>query len=324
MTGMVMIVTGASSGIGFEVAKYLAEGGNDVVMACRDPEKGQDAVRCIKSILPNSLVTFMQLDLASTTSIREFVRDFLRKKKKLSVLVNNAAVALNFSDLTRKTTSEGFELTMVTNYLGPFLLTNLLLDCMIQTSNVLGEGRIINVTCAAHNQEGGWGRGRVDFLHTKNFQLQDEGTYNGLQAYKNSKVCGLLFTYYLGELLQGTRVKINAIDPGTVPTTELLRHAGKLQQVYSLFCVDRVLRPCLSSSKKVHEAAMQIAELATSDKFEGRSGKFFRDGLAERSSIESYDSDLQKAVWRISCQLVNYRSNLVNDTLDDISLSSLK
>jgi len=56
----------------------------------------------------------------------------------------------------------------------------------------------------------------------------------------------------------------------------------------------------------------------------GRSGKFFRDGLAERSSIESYDSDLQKAVWRISCQLVNYRSNLVNDTLDDISLSSLK
>jgi len=61
MTGMVMIVTGASSGIGFEVAKYLAEGGNDVVMACRDPEKGQDAVRCIKSILPNSLVTFMQV-----------------------------------------------------------------------------------------------------------------------------------------------------------------------------------------------------------------------------------------------------------------------
>ena len=57
----------------------------------------------------------------------------------------------------------------------------------------------------------------VDFLHTKNFQLQDEGTYNGLQAYKNSKVCGLLFTYYLGELLQGTRVKINAIDPGTQP-----------------------------------------------------------------------------------------------------------
>jgi len=65
-----------------------------------------------------ALVSDLQLDLASTTSIREFVRDFLRKKKKLSVLVNNAAVALNFSDLTRKTTSEGFELTMVTNYLG--------------------------------------------------------------------------------------------------------------------------------------------------------------------------------------------------------------
>lgn len=56
----------------------------------------------------------------------------------------------------------------------------------------------------------------------------------------------------------------------------------------------------------------------------GRSGKFFRDGLEDRSSIESYDSDLQKAVWRISCQLVNFRSSLVNDTLDDISLSSMK
>ena len=60
--------------------------------------------------------------------------------------------------------------------------------------------------------------------------------------------------------------------PGTVPTTELLRHAGKLQQAYSLFCIDRILRPCVHSSKKVHEAAMQIAELATSDKYEGMFG----------------------------------------------------
>ena len=61
MTGMVMIVTGANSGIGFEVAKYLAEGGNDVVLACRDRDKGEDAVRRITAVLPNALATFMQV-----------------------------------------------------------------------------------------------------------------------------------------------------------------------------------------------------------------------------------------------------------------------
>jgi len=151
-----MIVTGANSGIGYEVARYLCEGGNDVILACRNQDKGEDAVRRIRNELPNSLVAYMQLDLSSTSSVRTFVKEFTHKKRKLNVLVNNAAVKPDNRDLTRRITCEGNEHTMSTNHLGPLLLTHLLLEYMRQTANVMGDGRIVNVSCSAHDHENSW------------------------------------------------------------------------------------------------------------------------------------------------------------------------
>lgn len=318
MTGRVIIVTGASSGVGFEVAKYLAEGGNDVVLACRSSEDGDIAVTRIKQLFPNSLVQYMQLDLASTNSIREFVKEFVRKKKKLSVLINNAAIALNPKDLTPRSTKDGYELTMATNYLGPFLLTNLLIDYLVLTGSMLGDSRIINVTCSVHDHENSCSTRHLAYLDTDNFQLEKPGTYSGLQAYKNSKLCNVLFTYYLAEKMRGKHVFVNAIDPGYVPVTGLQRHFPKAKQFLTVCCLHNMLR-CCKVTRTVRQAAIQIVNLATSEKYEGETGKFYRDGIEDRSSTESYDRDLQKTVWSISQKLIRCGSSEVDD-FDDVSL----
>lgn len=318
MTGRVMIVTGASSGLGFEVAKYLAEGGNDVVLACRNSEDGDEAVTRIKQLFPNSLVQLMQLDLSSTTSVREFVKEFTRKKKKLSVLINNAAIALNPKDLTPRSTKDGFELTMATNYFGPFLLTNLLIDYLVQTGSILGDSRIINVSCSVHDHENNCSTRHLDYLDADNLQLENAGTYNGLQAYKNSKLCNILFTYHLAEKMRGKHVFVNAVDPGYVPETGLQRHYPQANRFLAVCCLHNMLR-CCKITKTIRQAATQIVNLATSEKYEGETGKYYCDGIEDRSSPESYDRDLQKTVWTISQKLIRCRSSEVDD-FDDISL----
>jgi len=128
MSGKTIIVTGASSGIGFEVARVLCEGGNDVILACRSEERANRSVEKIKKQNPSALATYMHLDLASLESVRKFVDDFHAADKKLTVLVNNAGVFQNMKDTRRQFTKDNFELAMGTNHLGHFLLTTLLLD----------------------------------------------------------------------------------------------------------------------------------------------------------------------------------------------------
>jgi NAD(P)-dependent dehydrogenase (short-subunit alcohol dehydrogenase family) len=314
MTGRVIIVTGGNSGIGFEIAKYLAEGGNDVILACRNQDRGDEAVAKIKALHPNSLVQCMQVDLSSLASIQDFAKEFMKKKRKLNVLINNAAIALNSKDLTLKPTSDGLEITMATNHFGPFLLTNLLSDYLIQTARMMGEGRIINVTCAVHDHENNWSTRNLDFLDMENFQLEKPGTFNGLQAYKNSKLCNVLMSYYLAETLRNQNVMVNAVDPGMVPKTRLYRKASQVRRAFNICCLHHMLR-CVHLTRTVRQAALHIVDLAVSEKYDGETGKYYRDGVVERSSTESYDHDLQRAVWRTSCNLVHCVGN--DDTDED-------
>jgi len=154
------------------------------------------------------------VDLASTTSIRNFVAEFTKQKRHLSVLINNAAIGLNPKDLTRRTTKERFEVTMATNYLGHFLLTSLLLEYMIETASFLGDGRIISITCGGHNHKIQKSTKNLSNSDLDNFQPQKKGTCNGLQAYENSKLCSVLMTYTLAEKFKSTKVTVNTADPG--------------------------------------------------------------------------------------------------------------
>jgi len=154
MTGRVIMVTGASGGLGFAVANYLCEGGNDVILACRDETKANRAIDKIKAKNPNALATYMNLDLASMESVRKFVDDFHALEKPLHVLINNAGVAMSPKDPKRQYTADNFEMTMGTNHFGPFLLTNLLLEDLKKSSEGEdGDARVVFVTSSVHDPD---------------------------------------------------------------------------------------------------------------------------------------------------------------------------
>jgi len=304
MTGRVTIVTGANTGLGYEVSRYLAEGGNEVILACRSEERANRAIEKIKRLHPNALVSFMQLDLADAASIRQFVETFSASGKKLHVLVNNAGVMPSFKDSKRQFTKENFELTVGTNYLGHFLLTNLLLDELKKTGGEEnGDARIINITSSIHDPDSVKRKTRqlreLKPLDFENFFLFTAGSYNGLQAYKNSKTAAVMFTYELARRLDGTHVTANCVDPGFMPTTELMRSAGGVQKFVNRYILHGLLR-FTKTTRTVQQGATAVCALITDDKYKGVTGKYFKETTESKSSTESLDEEAQKKLWQLS------------------------
>ena len=177
-TGRTIVVTGANSGIGFEAAKSLAAAGAHVVLACRDPKRGQRAADELRSEHPAASTELAPLDLASLASVRDFAKRFSDRHQRLDVLVNNAGVMA----IPRRSTADGFEMQLGTNHLGHFALSGLLLPRILATAG----SRVVNVSSTAHKP------GRINFD-----DLQSEKRYSRWGAYGQSKLANLLFTYEL-------------------------------------------------------------------------------------------------------------------------------
>lgn len=300
MTGRVIIITGANSGIGFEAAKKLCEAGNDVILACRDEVKGKAAVENILKENPNALATYLQLDLADMASIRKFVEDFHALGKKLNVLVNNAGLFLKGDDRVRQFTKDNFELTMGTNHLGPFLLTHLLLEDLKKTGKETGDSRIVMVSSSLHDVNERMNRGS-SVLDLENFFLDKEGTYSGQQAYKNSKVAMVMSTYSLAQQLEGTGVSVTCMNPGFIPTTDLSRHASSVARFMLRYLMAPMFK-LAKISRTVDHGSKMIVDLSISEKYKGVSGKYFDDFEEKESSEESRDEDLQKRLYELSAR----------------------
>ncbi|XP_061186025.1 retinol dehydrogenase 13-like [Saccostrea echinata] len=308
MTGRVIIVTGANCGIGFEAAKKLCEAGNDVILACRSEENGKAAVEKILQENPNALATFLQLDLADLASIRKFVEDFHALGKKLNVLVNNAGIFLKMSDRVRKFTKDNFELTMGTNYLGPFLLTHLLLDDLKKTASENGDSRIVMVASTLHDINDRGNRGGVKPFDLENFFLEKDGTYNGHQAYKNSKLAMVMSTHSLARKLEGTGVSVNCMCPGFIPSTQLSRHASSASRFMLKYIMGPVFKVA-KISRTVDHGSKMIVELSVNEKYKDVSGKYFKDFEAAESSEESRNEEVQGQLYELSaryCHLEGY------------------
>ncbi|XP_074658872.1 uncharacterized protein LOC141911741 [Tubulanus polymorphus] len=298
MSGRVIIVTGASSGIGQKAAEYLCERGDNVILACRNAERGQATVDRIKKKNPEALAHFMELDLASVESIRKFVEAFHATGKKLHVLVNNAGMSLGFKSTKRETTTDGFEITFGTNHLGPFLLTNLLLDDLKQTAEETGDARVIMVASSAHDKATMGRRFRVVDMDMEDLHLVKPGAFTGVQAYKDSKASNIMFMRKLAKDLDGTNVSINAMCPGFIPSTGLGRNnpAG-IKVLMKLFSV---LRPVMKTIKTVEHGANMIYELADEEKFKGVTGKYLVDLEEGESSEETRDEEKIEKLWQMS------------------------
>jgi len=203
MTGKVAIVTGANSGIGFETVKALAEKGAEVVLACRNLEKANVAVKEIRSMVRKAKLEIIQLDLADLASVRKFAESFKSKYQSLDFLINNAGIMI--PPFTK--TEDGFEVQFGANHLGHFALTGLLMDIILATP----KARIVNVSSSAHRM----GTGTIDFDN-----LNAEKGYQPANAYTQSKLANLLFTLELNKRLDnvGSDVIASAAHPGWTVT----------------------------------------------------------------------------------------------------------
>ncbi|XP_017326227.1 dehydrogenase/reductase SDR family member on chromosome X [Ictalurus punctatus] len=280
--GKVAIVTGGTRGIGYEIVKRLLNLGMQVIIASRDQQQGLVAVERLRKESSEAQVDFELLDLASQSSVREFVRRFKERKLPLHVLINNAAVML----VPEEKTDDGFELHFSVNYLGHFLLTRLLLDTLAR-SGTEECSRVISICSSAHY---------VSDRNLRDFRsLQD---YSSHASYTRSKLAQLLFTYHLHQELQtaGYAVTVNAVDPGMVDT-ELYRHMSfpvKLAQK---------LIACLLFRTPAQAAETAVYTAASQD-FEGVSGCYVHEGRPVKSSPASYDAKLQAELWENTCRLL--------------------
>jgi NAD(P)-dependent dehydrogenase (short-subunit alcohol dehydrogenase family) len=188
----VAIVTGSSSGIGQEAAAELAGKGYHVVFACRNEEKARQAMAYTAKLAPQAKTTFLQLDTGKMKSVKAFANAFLSKFDRLDVLVNNAGSGYFVKD--QRVTEDGLEAFFATNYLGPFLLTKLLLDVIKKS-----DGRVVNVTSIEH-----W-EGSYDF--------EKVTAKTGQHSYATSKLMMMLMAF---ELVRREGVQGVAVNPGGV------------------------------------------------------------------------------------------------------------
>ncbi|PKU46668.1 dehydrogenase reductase sdr family member on chromosome x [Limosa lapponica baueri] len=281
--GKVAIVTGGTKGIGYQTVKHLARLGMHVIIAGNSENEGQEAVRKIQEETLTGKVEFLYCDLASMKSIRQFVQRFRAKNCPLHVLVNNAGVML----VPERKTEDGFEEHFGLNYLGHFLLTNLLLDKLKQSGTHSHNARIITVSSATHY---------VGELHLND--LQSRCSYSPHGAYAQSKLALVLFTYRLQHLLtaNGSHVTANVVDPGVV-NTELYKH---------VFWVIKVVKWMTAwlFFKTPEEGASTSIYAAVSPEMEGAGGCYLYNETRTKSADVAYDEELQRRLWTESCRMV--------------------
>ena len=270
MKGKVVLVTGATAGIGEVTARELARMGARVVGVGRDPHKCAGVSASIKAASGNDDVEFLVADLSSLAQVRRLAEEFKSKYARLDVLVNNAGGYFN----ARQESADGIELTMALNHLNYFVLAHLLLDLLKSSA----PARIVNVSSDAHRN------GRIDFD-----DVEMSSGYNGWRMYSQSKLANVLFTYELARRLDGSGVTVNALHPGFVATNFGHNNGGMMGAVLKLF--QRM------AAKSPEQGAQTSLHLAASPEVEGVTGKYFADQKQVQSTTASYDEAAAKRLW---------------------------
>lgn len=216
--GKIIIVTGASSGIGYEAARVLANKNATIIIAVRNLEKGSNALKKINAQNSSADVTVMELDLADLASVKQFAEAFKDSYSRLDLLINNAGVMIPPYSKTK----DGFELQFGTNHLGHFALTGYLMDILESTE----QSKIVNVASYAHKQ------GNLDFDDLN----WEKRKYKPVKAYGDSKIANLYFTYELARRLKqkGSHIQVTAAHPGWT-ATDLQRHSSFIEFLNKFF-----------------------------------------------------------------------------------------
>ncbi|MGA0555458.1 SDR family oxidoreductase [Larkinella sp. VNQ87] len=283
MVSRTCLITGANSGIGRITALELAKKGFNIIMLCRSLEKARPVRQEIKQVSKTGHVDLVWCDLASQSSVIQAAREVNDRYDRLDVLVNNAGLYID----TEQYSPEGIELTFATNHLGPFLLTNLLL-------NLLRKGhqpRIVTVSSEAHR----WDRG---FIFD---ELAKPRSYDGMKAYGASKLANILFARELADRLAGEGITSNSLHPGVVKTN-FAQSAKTLQGL-----IFGLMRPFFISPEKGAETTIY---LAASPEIENVTGLYFAKNRPKTPSAAAQSQYNATQLWALSEELTQVKKHL--------------
>jgi NAD(P)-dependent dehydrogenase (short-subunit alcohol dehydrogenase family) len=275
MADKVFVITGATSGIGKALAAEAARSGERVVLVARDPDRGNVARQAIAGITPTADLDVQLCDLSILSSVRNLAEILKSKYEAIDVLINNASGYRR----KREVTVDGFEEMFAANHLGPFLLTNLLLEQLQAAVEAHGSARIVNITVPSTVP--------LDFE-----DLQAEKNFKSLETFGATRTANLLFTLELARRLEATGITVNAIHPGVA-------RAGLSEEETSLLA--RLFARLSASSPE--KAASTILQTMLAPEFERTTGKLLYDGKEIEAPEFVYDPSAQERLWEISERL---------------------
>jgi len=265
MPDKVILVTGATDGIGRETALSLAGRGAHVLVHGRTREKAEAACDGIRAVSGSGHVDAVFADLSSLDEVRSLAAQVAERAHQLDVLLNNAGVFMNERVISR----DGFEMSFAVNHLAPFLLTHLVLPQLFASP----EPRIVNVSSVAH------GRGAIDFD-----DLNMERGFGGYRAYATSKLMNVVFSFDLARRLTSPSVAVNALHPGVI-STKLLRDGFGI------------------AGASLASGAATSLRLATDPALARVTGKYFSDQKEATASRAAHVRATQERLYAVSAQL---------------------
>ncbi len=269
-----VLITGATDGVGKAAATRLAASGARVLLHGRSADKGRNTLRDIQQETARG-AEYYRADFASLDEVRRLAQDVTTAHGRIDVLINNAGIGFGAPGSNREISRDGYELRFAVNYLAPFLLTHLLLPTLRRST----PARIVNVASL--------GQLPIDF---DDVMLTHE--YDGIRAYRQSKLALVMFTFDLAALLEGTGLTANALHPATFMNTKMVTEAG------------------IEPRTLVEDGADAIVHLATARELEGISGAFFDGRRESRADPEAYNSRARKRLRSLSLELTGLTADV--------------
>lgn len=275
MKGKVVVITGATSGIGQVAAESLARQGARIVQVARDRARGEAAMARLRECGPGIEHAIHYADLSLLGEMKRVGKEIAQAEPRIDVLINNAGALFN----SRRVTADGLERTFALNHLSYFVLTHLLRERLAGSA----PARIINTSSDAHHGC------RLDFD-----DLQSARNYSGFRVYGRSKLSNILFTRELARRLAGTGVTANVFHPGFVATRFADESGGWLSYGF------RIGKLFALSPEKGTETLLY---LVTSPEVAQTSGQYFYKCRPATPTREAQDDAAAKRLWAESARL---------------------